>query len=77
MPGLHGNKMADELADQGVRMHGVRMEGQERPTLKQPADWARDKRDQEQGSQPHRSQRRRGSPQQPHNSSMQEEGYSG
>ena len=49
--GLHSNEMADELADQGVRMHGVGMEGQERPTLKQPADRARDKGDQEQGSQ--------------------------
>ena len=49
--GLHGNDMADELADQGVRLHGVRMEGQDRPTLKRPADWARDEGDQEQGSQ--------------------------
>ena len=27
--GLHGNGMADELADLRVRMHGVRMQGQE------------------------------------------------
>ena len=77
--GLHGNEMADELADQGVRQHGVRMEGQERPTLKRPADWARDKGDQEQGARvsPHRSQHRRGPPQRPHHSGMQEEGCSG
>ena len=36
--GLYGNDMADELADQGVRQHGVRLEGQERPSLKRPAD---------------------------------------
>ena len=48
--GLHGNDMADKLADQGVQLHGVRMEGQERPTLKRTADWARDEEDQEHGS---------------------------
>ena len=51
--GLHGNEMADELADLGVRGHGVRMQGQERPTRKRQADWARDRGNQEQGSQGH------------------------
>ena len=41
--GLYGNEMADELADLGVRMHGVRMPGEEQPTRKRQADWARDR----------------------------------
>ena len=49
--GLHGNEMADKLADQGVRLPGVRLQGQEQPTLKRPAGWPRDRGDQEQGSQ--------------------------
>ena len=32
-------------------MHGVRMQGQEQPTLKRQADWARDRGDREHGSQ--------------------------
>ena len=43
--------MADELADQGVRLHGVRLWGQKQPMLKRPAGWPRDRGDQEQGSQ--------------------------
>ena len=49
--GLHGNEMADGLADQGVRMYRVKMEGHDRPTLKRPADWDRDREDQESGTQ--------------------------
>ena len=43
--------MADDLADLGVRMHGVRMQGREQPARKRQADWARDPGDQESGSQ--------------------------
>ena len=49
--GLHGNGMADELAHLGLRMHGVRMQGQEQPARKRRADWDRDRGDQELGSQ--------------------------
>ena len=36
---------------EGVRQHGVRMPGEEQPTRKRQSDWARDRGDQELGSQ--------------------------
>ena len=43
--------MADKLADLGVQKHGVRMRGQEQQTPNRQAEWARDRGDQELGSQ--------------------------
>ena len=48
--GLYGTEMADKLADLGVQKHGVRIQGQEQPTPKRQAEWARDRGDQEQAS---------------------------